>query len=280
MVQQRLRARVHGVHRSTRESRARLLPAGEGYGGESRRRGAATGSDAVIHREGGCCMSDLMDYVRAMAYGPSQGEFYHDALYGPLGQLQPGDIAISPNLLGKYPLGSSVLVYPENGNPFVARVADYSYKKPGVPTKDTIELWNGQDLGRVRIAPASLVAQQSGAASAAAQNAPITSPAQPTAPVAAVPATTVPATGGPVLAAPAPAAPAPTVPATVPATVAATAPSYASAGRAFSSALSSLGQSLAQGQQSSGAQAMAMLQRRSPLASYLQSLLYSQNQMG
>ncbi len=237
-------------------------------------------------------MSDLMDYVRAMAYGPSQGEFYHDALYGPLGQLQPGDIAISPNLLGKYPLGSSVLVYPENGNPFVARVADYSYKKPGVPTKDTIELWNGQDLGRVRIAPASLVAQQSGAASAAAQNAPITSPAQPTAPVAAVPATTVPATGGTVLAGPAPAvpatvaaatapaAPAPTVPATVPATVAATAPSYASAGRAFSSALSSLGQSLAQGQQSSGAQAMAMLQRRSPLASYLQSLLYSQNQMG
>jgi hypothetical protein len=109
---------------------------------------------------------EALDYVRAMAYGPSQNEYTHDTLYGPLGRLQPGDVAISPNLQKKYPIGSSIYVTPKTGNPFVARVADHSYFHPGEPTKDTIEVWNGQDLGHAHItsAPAGARPQIQGSA--------------------------------------------------------------------------------------------------------------------
>jgi len=96
-------------------------------------------------------MNGGWDYVRAMAYGPSQGEYWHDVMFGPFGALQPGDVAISPNLQKKYPLGSYITVSAEGRDPFFARVADHSYYTPGNPTKDTIELWNGQDLGHVNI---------------------------------------------------------------------------------------------------------------------------------
>jgi hypothetical protein len=102
---------------------------------------------------------DEMDYVRAMAYGPSQGEFTRDALYGPFGRLQPGDIAMSPNLQDKYPLGSMVQVHPPGGDPFIVRVADHSYHSPGVPNTNAIEFWNGQDLGHVHITPAPAQSQ-------------------------------------------------------------------------------------------------------------------------
>jgi len=97
---------------------------------------------------------ELFDYVRAMAYGPSQGEYYHDAMYGPLGALQPGDVALSPDLQKKYPLGSNIFITPKDGDPFIGRVADHSYYSPGNPTSNTIEMWNGQDLGHVRISKA------------------------------------------------------------------------------------------------------------------------------
>lgn len=105
-------------------------------------------------------LDDYLELVRAMAYGPSQGEYGHDQMFGPLGQLQPGDVALSPNLQKRYPLGSSILVHPENGTPFLARVADSSYFGPGKPTRNTIEFWNGQDLGHVRIGAATPSALQ------------------------------------------------------------------------------------------------------------------------
>jgi len=104
--------------------------------------------------------TDYLDLVRAMAYGPSQGEYTHDTLYGPLGRLRPGDVAISPNLQKKYPLGSQIMVRPQSGDPFMARVADSSYYGPGRPTKNTVEFWNGQDLGHVHIGPADTSALQ------------------------------------------------------------------------------------------------------------------------
>lgn len=95
--------------------------------------------------------------LRAMAYGPSQGEYTHDTLNGPLGKLQQGDIAVSPNLLNKYPMGSRVDVVDDHGNVVVsgARVADTSYIKPGQPTYNSFEIWNGEDLGHARLVPSN-----------------------------------------------------------------------------------------------------------------------------
>jgi hypothetical protein len=65
---------------------------------------------------------------RAEAYGPSQGEYTRATLYGPLGQLQQGDIAVSPNMLASYPLGSRWNVVDDQGNVLRegVRVADTS----------------------------------------------------------------------------------------------------------------------------------------------------------
>jgi hypothetical protein len=97
---------------------------------------------------------------RAMAYGPSQGEYTPATLYGPLGKLQQGDIAVSPNLLSQFPMGTRVnAVDPNTGEVLRSnlRVADTSWYTPGNPTKNSFELWNDQDLGH-----ASLVAAGSG----------------------------------------------------------------------------------------------------------------------
>lgn len=90
--------------------------------------------------------------VRVMAYGPVVGEHHHSAMFGPEGNaLQPYDVAVSPNLgLG---LGEWIDV---NGK--ARRVADWSYLKPGVPTKDTIEIRDDKDQGhgtfkRVNLTP-------------------------------------------------------------------------------------------------------------------------------
>jgi hypothetical protein len=205
----------------------------------------------------------VWDYVRAMAYGPSQGEYYHDAMYGPLGKLQPGDVAISPNLLSKYPLGSHAVIYPEKGEPFVGRVADYSYVSPGKPTRNAIEIWNGQDLGKVAIAPVGIGMQQQQPA-AVAQQPPQPPPPEPQLqqPPAGAMGTWrdyIQALGG----APPPVA--------APSTTVSTAAQRA--GMSVASALGSLGSSIAQQGSSGMQQAMAMLQRRSPLANYLQSFL-------
>jgi hypothetical protein len=79
--------------------------------------------------------------VRVMAYGPVVGEHHHDAMYGPQGNaLQPYDVAVSPNL--GLNLGDWIEV---NGQ--ARRVADWSYRKPGVPTKDTVEIRDEGDQG-------------------------------------------------------------------------------------------------------------------------------------
>jgi hypothetical protein len=90
--------------------------------------------------------------VRVMAYGPVVGEHHHSAMFGPEGNaLQPYDVAASPNL--GLQLGEWINV---NGKD--RRVADWSYLKPGVPTKDTIEIRDDKDQGhgtfkRVNLTP-------------------------------------------------------------------------------------------------------------------------------
>jgi hypothetical protein len=93
--------------------------------------------------------------LRGAAYGPSQGEFSHDQMNGPLGPLVQGDMALSPNQQKNYPLGSFVDAYGENGNLIAAnqRVADNSFVRPHVPTTNTAEFWNGQDQGNIRLVP-------------------------------------------------------------------------------------------------------------------------------
>jgi hypothetical protein len=91
--------------------------------------------------------------LRAMAYGPSQGEYDHATNYGPLGHLQEGDIAVSPNLLAQFPIGSRVDVVDANGNVLRAnrRVADTSWINKNQPTYNSFELWNDQDIGHARL---------------------------------------------------------------------------------------------------------------------------------
>jgi hypothetical protein len=57
--------------------------------------------------------------------------------------LQPGDVAISPNMASQYPFGSTIYFNDANGNPTSGRVADTSYYSPGNPTSNTIELFGG-----------------------------------------------------------------------------------------------------------------------------------------
>jgi len=91
-----------------------------------------------------------MALYRAMAYGPSQGEYTKSTLEGPLGKLMEGDIAVSPNLLKQFPMGSRVDIVDANGNVTHRnmRVADTSWITTGKPTHNSFEIWNGQDLGQ------------------------------------------------------------------------------------------------------------------------------------
>lgn len=90
--------------------------------------------------------------LRGLAYGPnSEGATEADQrqTHGPLGHLQTGDIAVSPNLLKLYPMGSRVNVVDSGGNIVLAnaRVADTSWYSEGHPTTNTFEIWNGPSLG-------------------------------------------------------------------------------------------------------------------------------------
>src|SRR5260221_62471 len=94
--------------------------------------------------------------MRAMAYGPSQGEYTRGTLNGPLGRLQQGDLAVSPDSQGTFPIGSYAdVVNPRTGQVVLSnqRVADHSYIKPGVPTHGSFEVWNGQDMGHMMLVP-------------------------------------------------------------------------------------------------------------------------------
>src|SRR5260221_12608249 len=94
--------------------------------------------------------------MRAMAYGPSQGEYTHDTLNGPLGRLQQGDLAVSPDSQGTFPIGSYAdVVDPRTGQVVLSnqRIADHSFIKPQVPTHGSFEVWNGQDMGHMMLVP-------------------------------------------------------------------------------------------------------------------------------
>jgi hypothetical protein len=127
----------------------------------SRNRFASTGTGVPAGyrpaQEGDESNAPFPGALRAMAYGPSQGEYTRATNYGPLGHLQQGDIAVSPNLLRNFPLGSYVDVVDDKGNVLRAarRVADTSWINADQPTHNSFELWNDKDLGHARLVPAT-----------------------------------------------------------------------------------------------------------------------------
>lgn len=90
--------------------------------------------------------------VKARVYGPVVGEHHHDAMFGPnKNPLGETDVALSPDLLEVYPLGSQIK---SNGKEYT--VADVSYVKPGHPNINTIEFRdNPTPPERVTISPIS-----------------------------------------------------------------------------------------------------------------------------
>lgn len=69
-------------------------------------------------------------------YGPGIGEWSYDQTHGHFGALQPGDVALSPDLLKQYPYGSII-----NYQGVDYRVADVSYVSPGNPNRNVVEIW-------------------------------------------------------------------------------------------------------------------------------------------
>lgn len=101
-----------------------------------------------------------------MAYGPQsqgataadQNQIYGATLGGQKLRLQQGDIAVSPNLLSQFPIGSYAnVVDPSTGQVLRSgvRVADTSWITSGKPTTNSFELYNDQDLGHASLVPAS-----------------------------------------------------------------------------------------------------------------------------
>jgi hypothetical protein len=88
--------------------------------------------------------------VKGRVYGPVVGETHHDAMYGPTGRaLGENDVALSPDLLKQYPLGSNIISGGKNYT-----VADVSFVKPGHPNTNTIEFRDRKDVpDRVDISP-------------------------------------------------------------------------------------------------------------------------------
>ena len=97
---------------------------------------------------------------RAMSYGPnSPGATAADQrqIRGAfVDRLQPGDIAISPNLLSQFPALSRVdAIDPNTGEVLRSglRVADTSWISSGHPTTNSFELYNDKDLGHANLVP-------------------------------------------------------------------------------------------------------------------------------
>lgn len=60
-------------------------------------------------------------------------------MFGPTGKrLVPGNVAVSPDIMKRYPLGSPIVI---NGKTYT--VGDVSYRSPGKPNFNTVEIWNG-----------------------------------------------------------------------------------------------------------------------------------------
>lgn len=95
--------------------------------------------------------------LNAMAYGPVVGESTRSTNYGPSGsRLTARDVAVSPGLLGRYPLGSKVDARDAAGNLVglgTYRVGDTSFYSPGRPTSNTIEFRDANRSGQVYLSP-------------------------------------------------------------------------------------------------------------------------------
>jgi hypothetical protein len=97
--------------------------------------------------------------VRALTYGPhSEGatsadlrQIYGATIGGQKIRLSSQSAAISPNLLGQYPLGSWVDEYANGKLVRHRRIEDTSWIRSGVPTYNTIENYNDIDLHRVQL---------------------------------------------------------------------------------------------------------------------------------
>jgi hypothetical protein len=91
---------------------------------------------------------------RAMAYGAGVDKLTWATTHGRFGELHRGDMAISPNLLKKYPMGSHVDVIDSKTGAVLrsnVRVADTSWITSGRPTYNSFELWGDKDLGRANL---------------------------------------------------------------------------------------------------------------------------------
>src|SRR6266478_2632603 len=80
--------------------------------------------------------------VRLMSYGPIVNEYHHAAMFGPArNRLQPYDVAASPDT--GLQQGNVIDI----GDGRLRRVADWSFRREGVPTSHTIELRDKTDQG-------------------------------------------------------------------------------------------------------------------------------------
>ena len=95
--------------------------------------------------------------LNALTYGPPAGENRQSTNYGPRGnRLTARDVAVSPGLLGRYPLGSRVDAKDAAGNLLglgTYRVGDTSFYSPGRPTSNTVEFRDAPRSGSVYLSP-------------------------------------------------------------------------------------------------------------------------------
>jgi hypothetical protein len=94
-------------------------------------------------------MPGRSDPFTALSYGPVVGE-PHQRIGAYDNVLTPRDIAVSPNMLDRYPLGSMVTATDARGVPLgTYRVGDTSYYSPGRPTSNTVEFRDADRSGNV-----------------------------------------------------------------------------------------------------------------------------------
>jgi hypothetical protein len=105
--------------------------------------GATPGQPAQVDFTPSSNPDDYLN-LRSMAYGPVVGEHGHSQMFGPAeNPLGDKDVAVSPDVEGKFPMDS----YIEDSKGNVLHVADRSYVHPGQPTSGTVERRDVGDLG-------------------------------------------------------------------------------------------------------------------------------------
>jgi hypothetical protein len=107
--------------------------------------GAKPGGKNLTKLASGGAVPGPSPILQLQDYGPIDNEYSHDQLFGPLGHLKDGYVALSPDHLKTYPLGSGPYNLVSKDGIVLATglgVADKSYISPGNPNHDTLELWN------------------------------------------------------------------------------------------------------------------------------------------